>query len=339
MSLSDKIENTIGKLNQENSNNAQGSQQPNAQSAQDNSSVQPKEFNVQPAKKVSKVGSSFSLNLETLRDYVVTIVGFVVALFITFLVIIPQFNKISEHNATYTRAQSQLAEVSEQANYLESLVGLKEELESNVELASQSLPSTEDRVPYVLDQILQIADDSGVIVESLNLSGISEPEEGSTSGLRDVLIQASVSGPINQVSDFFGGLESARTLIDVSSFQVSSEVSPQNQNNTIQRESGEIIFTNTDLIKVSFALKSYLKPESQTTTVNLSALANSPDYGPLFRKLKDMEYYEPREIDVELGRDNPFGVSESTPSATPVDEEDQDTDTETNTVDESSGIE
>lgn len=253
----------------------------------------------------------FSLNLEDIRDYLIVILGFGISIVLVFLLIIPQFEKISVINAKFVQVDSKLQEVTRQSDYLEGLVGLKDELQSKIDIADQVLPSTEDRVPYTLDQLVQIAEESNVSVDSLSLSGISDPDKATEGDVRTVLIQLSVVGSLNNVQDFFYKLENARTIVDISTFQLSHETI----NSEIQGDSDEdTILVETRQVKVNFALRSYLKPEVGNQSVDLTALARTPNYDALFEKLRGMDFYDTNPLEVEFGRENPFDITESTPS-------------------------
>ncbi len=306
MSLSETVEETIEKL------------KPHHQEAQPAPapSVQAEALQTNEASK-----SSFSM--DDLKDYIVIIVCTAICLAAVFLLIIPQYEQISTVSSEYTSVQTELGELTKQGEYLQSLVGLKDELEKKIELAYQALPSNEEKVPYTLDQIVQIADKSGVSVDTLSLSGITDPEQGSADNLRTVMIQLSVTGPHDSIQAFIYSLEKARTIVDVSNFQISN----QETSDTTTTDSGEIITTTTTQEEATMSLRAYLKPEAESENVDLSALANSPNYDKVIEKLNSMDFYETKPTDIEFGRPDPFGVGESTSSAQ---EENQ---TETNQTD------
>ena len=251
-----------------------------------------------------------SLNLADIRDYVIAIACFGISLAAVFLLIIPQFGRISELGSKITSSQNKLSEVTRQSDYLQGLVGLQDELESKIEIADQVLPSTEDRVPYTLDQLVQIAEESGVVVDSLSLSGISEPDTADVDGVRTVLMQLTIVGSLSNVQDFIFNLEQARTVVDVATFQIAHE--SVTVENTLAE--GDEATSVIEQVKANFALRSYLKPEVTQQVVDLSALANSPNYDGLFEKLNEMDFYDTEPLEIEFGRDNPFEIEEATPS-------------------------
>lgn len=314
MNLSEKVEETFEKLKPHTEN-----QPVKAPESLGNDSVEITE------------DKKFSLNLEDIRDYLLVLVCFAIALAAIFLLAIPQFRGISTVSLDYDTSQTRLIELRSQREYLKGLVGLEEELEANIELADQALPSTEDRVPYTLDQIVQITETSRVAVESLSLVGISDVAEGSTDNLRPVSIQLSVGGSEEDILQFLYNLENARTIVNIKNFQLGT------QSVTVITEAGndQTSETSSTIEQQSavLVLESYLKEEAETE-VDLSALANSPSYDALFTKLKGMRYYEPSPLNIELGRDNPFDINESTPSFVPSEESPTE-----ETEDDASGIE
>lgn len=265
------------------------------------------------APNVKEAKPQFSLNLAEIRDYIIAIICFGIALAAVFLLLLPQFGRIAELGTKMTTSQSKLNEVSRQSDYLQGLVGLQDELESKIEIADQALPSTEDRVPYTLDQLVQIAEESNVVVDSLSLSGISEPDTADVDGVRTVLMQLTILGALSDVQSFIFNLEQARTIVDVTTFQIAHETVTIDSDFEEENDEEPSVF-ELEQIKASFALRSYLKPEVTQQVVDLSALANSPNYDGLFEKLNGMTFYDTEPLDIEFGRDNPFEVSESTPS-------------------------
>ncbi len=264
------------------------------------------------AEAMNRESPKFSLHFEDIRDYLIIIIGFGVCIASIFLLVIPQYGQISVISANFSSAQVKLDEVTRQSQYLESLVGLKEELESKIALADQALPATEDRVPYTLDQLVQVADISNVSIESLNLSGISDADSASdepSSGLRTVLMQLSVRGPNSDtILGFFYNLENARTIVNINTIQLVFEVTSVKDQTT--GDTSEV-----EGLKSTFVLESYLKPDTDSQEVDLAALANSPDYNSLFEKLNGMDFYETKPLVIEFGRDNPFNIEEATPEA------------------------
>src|SRR3989344_2246945 len=113
------------------------------------------------------------INISALSSYLIIIICALVSIASLIYLVIPQFQKLSEINSQKEQVETQFNQVKSRADYLDGLNNLQDELDQNIELSKQAIPTSEDEIPYILDQMIQIASESGVEISSLGLGGVS----------------------------------------------------------------------------------------------------------------------------------------------------------------------
>lgn len=221
------------------------------------------------------------------------VIGLFIASFLTvYLLIIPQYNAYKSLGLDLEAERVKLSGVQDRLNYLKSLYDLRDQLEANIQLASQAIPDNKDKIPSVLDQLLQIADVAGVEIQSQSLAGIVVTDDPLKPNM--VKIQMQLSGQKPQLIDFIKIVGENRTIINVENFSI-------NQLSEKVEGSDSVLYSyDLSLILVTYYMEDYESTEeleTQKPFVGLDAV---------IAEIQSMKYYEPRQSDVQIGRDDPF---------------------------------
>lgn len=244
------------------------------------------------------------LILNTIKTYLIVVVGFGISGVAIVAVIMPLFSAVSVVSDNIQKEEIEVEKVRAQAQYLQTLSGLKDQLEGNVETAREAIPLAEDSVPYVLDQIVYMARQSGLEVESLALGQIANAADASKPNV--VRIQLNVTGGYSQMLDLMQKIENSRRIIDMSNVSVSVDTN----------KTGEI--TSGDH-NVSITLVTYFMPDVDTSTLTPDLLGQTQHVDKVLVKLSSMDYYSPDQLqgvpEVEI-----IPLEEIAPEPQPIEE-------------------
>lgn len=245
---------------------------------------------------VESTGASkkFSLNLEAIRDYTILIISFLIVVASIVFLIIPQYGDLSIKQSALVTTETELASITSQREYLENLVGLQDELERNIELAQNALPLDEDEIPYILDQLIQIAEEARVEIDTLSLTGTVDSTGVPRGEPVEIRMQMGINGGYDNIVDFFVRLENARRIVKVNTFQITTRSSTSEDS------------INQDIYNMTFSLIANFMPDISIDTINIESLSRTPRYEGIINYLASKRFYEPQEIDLNFGIGSPF---------------------------------
>ncbi len=258
--------------------------------------------------------STKSLGVATIKDYgsVILILG--IAFLLGFFVIIPQYKAFVANKKTITKLEERSMSVGNHLKYLQKLSDLEGELEENQELSRQAIPNEED-VPFFLNQIINIADISGVDLLNLSFGGISDSSMGKD--LKAINARVGVAGTYDEIVTFLQNLENSRKILYADNIGVtitkdkkvsSKSVSPDTDEEDISAE----IVPTSDTYKLTLSITSYYMPDPDTNNLTIERITSQPNFDEVIEKIKSMKHYEPAEFDIEVGTLNPFTQDEET---------------------------
>ena len=174
-------------------------------------------------------------------------------------------------------------------------------------LLTQAVPD-EDAIPTLMNQIQQIAQATGVIMDTLQFSGRTQASvEGE--GVGTVSLQVAVSGTYGQLERFLETVEGASRLIDVSSVNLGADAARVN---------------------LSLPLTAYYLPVIPFDDVSTAAITlnlTDPAFTEIVTAVQALQYYDtPVDVRTGIGKSDPFsssipspgqGQPETSPSASP----------------------
>lgn len=228
-----------------------------------------------------------SFDLGKVKGFLILIINVGVSTALLFFIGVPQYNRYKTLKEDITRQEQEIAKVSAHLQYLQDLVNLQNRLQENVQVSKQAITEKDD-TPYLQNQLLQMAEISNVEVKSLSLSGITDPKDESSAGT--VKSQMGISGSYGNVMVFFDRLESSRRLITVESFSVS------NKGTTF----------GLGQFDLNLTLGGYFMPDVDASDVTIEQIVAKPRLENVINHLEAFDYYEPRELNIQVGTQNPF---------------------------------
>lgn len=219
--------------------------------------------------------------------FISVIIFFIVAFLTIYLFLIPQYNAYKNLGLKLENQRAALFEVEDRLNYLQSLYELRDKLSSNIQFSIESVPDNKDKIPNVLDQLLQIASLSGVTVESQSLSGIVVVDDPLKPKM--VKIQMQLSGEKQNLIDFTKILGENRTLVDVDNF-------------SLEKREEDVKTSDFDL-KLNL-ITYYLEDIENSNDVE----TQKPFTGleSVLSEIENMKYYQPSKETVRFGKKDPF---------------------------------
>ncbi len=238
-----------------------------------------------PSKKKSFLDK---IDFSAFKVYITILISFAVVVASVMALIIPQYREFGQINSRKSEMASQLKKIKSRADYLQSLYDDRAELEGNIEIATQAIPLSEDEIPFVLDQMIQIARSNNVEIESLSLGG--SPSGDTPGKLVPIKMQMSVTGSYQNIIDYMHGIEGARRLVDMNNLNVSG--------------GGEDPFNSN--YKITTSLTGYYMQSPSLENLTIEEIINKPRLQDVLDKINELEYYDPQEIDIPIGRIDPF---------------------------------
>ena len=227
------------------------------------------------------------------------VIGLVVGCFVVFyLLIIPQYHSYKQYGLDLISAESKLKEVTDRLSYLQSLYDLRDQLVANTTLSIEALPDNKDKIPNVLDQLLQVSEDSGATVVSQSLAGILGSDDPSKPKL--IKIQMELSGNEQKLLGFLNAISTNRTIIDVENFNVDK----------IAKKANEV--DSSDMYNLRLSLVSYYLEDTANQDIpGVEAQRPLTDLEMVLNEIRNMKYYEPRQSIVVIGKEDPFAKTPS----------------------------
>lgn len=222
------------------------------------------------------------------------VIGLVVGCFAVFyLLIIPQYNSYKQFGLDLISEQTKLKDTTDRLSYLQSLYDLRDQLVSNISLSIEALPDNKDKIPNVLDQLLQISEEAGVEIVSQSLAGILSSEDDSKPRL--IKIQMQLTGEEQKLLVFLSAISTNRTIIDVENFNIDRVAKKVDETDSIDKY-------DLKLSLVSY----YLEDTADQDIPALEAQRPITDLEMVLNEIRNMKYYEPRQSEVIIGKEDPF---------------------------------
>lgn len=207
-------------------------------------------------------------------------------------VVLPQGKLLLSLLEERSAAASRLERITAKATKLADLLSQQETLAADLTLVDAALPSSEN-VPQLMNQVQQIATESGVFLKGLNFGLGARGSTAAPAGVSKVFLQVEVWGPYSNLKAFLGSLEGASRLVIAENIKFDLV-------NT--RETGETL--KTVLTLASFYLE-HQKDVALETPVTLDL--SSPKLLRVLEELKELKVYRFRIEPLESGgRLNPF---------------------------------
>ncbi|MFC1700519.1 type 4a pilus biogenesis protein PilO, partial [Patescibacteria group bacterium] len=177
-----------------------------------------------------KKGLSVDINKikEALLNFVVPLVSLVVSVFLIILFVYPTIKSYPEVKAELEQKATLRDTLQKKISNLRKLVDFKEFVEEDSELVSKVLVS-EAEVPKLLDQVHQIATNSGMVVDRLSYSYGGGDQEGAAYNV--VVVSLGTSTNYDQIILFMEFVENAARFVGIPSFRYSSSRTTEGENN------------------------------------------------------------------------------------------------------------
>lgn len=223
------------------------------------------------------------IDIKTFQPFIIVIVNTIVIILTVFALVLPQYTKFQHIRNSYASKNEMLKKVKANAEYLQGLYGLSVELENNILVARDALP-TQDNTPDFLNMLLQIAQNSGVEVKSLSLSGITEPGKKSNVGVVGTSVR--IAAPYDSVLQFLLALENSRRIVNIEDLQVSIA------------DDGTYI--------LSLNISGYYLPEVDKKGLGLDVMSKKRPLENIITKLFQMDEYDAGDVKINIEKISPF---------------------------------
>lgn len=221
------------------------------------------------------------LILNTIKTYVIVVIGFGITGVAVVAVIVPLFGAISSVSNKIVAEETEVEKVRARAEYLQTLSGLKDQLETNIQTAQEAVPMGEDSVPYALDQIVFMAKQSNLEVESLALGQIVNSSEANKPNV--VRMQLNVSGAYVNMIDLLDKIENSRRILDVSSISMNSDQAAEGSAESSKQG-------------VTLTLITYFMPDVDTSQLTPDLLGPVANTDKVLEALGGLTYYSPDQL-------------------------------------------
>ncbi len=184
----------------------------------------------------------------------------VVSLILIFLIVLPQFYKITQVSDEKKTLKQNLDDLDKRIAVLSDYGTQKNLIRDYEELLLYALPA-EKKVPTYMTQVEQMALESGFQVENVSFgvgsSAAASDEKGALpSNAKELVVNATFQGPLENILDFLKICENASRIVFPRTFRSVFEEGDQNEGG---------IYNHT------FGLVSYYLPEADASTTASSA--------------------------------------------------------------------
>ena len=284
------------------------------QNEENNKIISQEEVSNFETKDVEKKGLNIDTTAirEALLNFVFPLISLVVSVVLIVLFVYPTIKDYPEVKAELDQKNILKDTLQKKIGNLKKLVDFKEFVEEDSDLVSKVIVS-EAEVPKLLDQIHQIATNSGMTVDRLSYSYGGGDQTGAS--YNTVIVSLGAETNYEQIVLFMESVEDAARFVSAPSFRYSSSRSAEGDNR----------------LSANFSVESpYLFVQSNAVTdepVNLDV--SSQEFVDFVNMIKGLRYYEFLNIDVEAVEETAeeeitgeaSGVIEGTPEENPPAEE------------------
>lgn len=222
-----------------------------------------------------------------------------------FAVIYPSIKKIPQLQTDINNKTTTRNLLKDKITKLHRYSDFKAVLEENSGLVNRVMP-VEENVPGLLDQVNQIANETGLDLNKLSYSitDIAAREE-QTSGYSTIIVSLGAEGSYNQMVSFMKSIEGASRMVNISNYRFSSN----------GKDEGKLSFT--------FILSApYLDVKSNAVVDDpLTLDITSNDFITFVNKIKGLRYFEQSgdlsKLDIEVTKEDDVTKVENSVESTP----------------------
>lgn len=248
-----------------------------------------------------KKAKDISIDIEKIKkallNFVVPLVASAVTLFLFVIVIYPSLRKLPELKLDLSRKVNMKQTLNTKLQRLNRLVDFKTVVDEDSALVNRVLVS-EEEVPRLLDQVNQIATDSGMSVTRLSYSYGSTGTSDKTQKASYSIVSVSLGADANydQIILLMQSVEKAARFVSIPNFRYSAGTSS----------------TGDRKLTASFSLDSpYLFVQSNAVTDEPIDLdISSQKFVDFINMVKELKYYEFINPNIEVVKEEPEEVTE-----------------------------
>jgi Tfp pilus assembly protein PilO len=150
---------------------------------------------------------------------ILTIVCFAVALSLGFGVLLPKYQRFELSQTGIEKKDIELQYKEEKISQLRTISGELKENQESLSKILTALPTTPS-VPSLFNFLQRTSSETGLVLESIDLSGIVPLEESSE--LKAIQIKLQVVGSYSAFKDFLSALENSARIFEVKSISFSA---------------------------------------------------------------------------------------------------------------------
>lgn len=217
----------------------------------------------------------------------------IAAALVFYMVGYPRYKMLPEKKEELSNLSLKESSLQTKIKKLDTFMDYKDIITENSNLVNFALPS-EAQVPLLLTQVQQIANESGLKINSLSYSASSAKATGEVTDV--VNIQLSVKGTFNETKSFLTTLEKAARIVNISTIRFS----------LVEGTNPESLGTSE--LDINFSLASpFLFVESKAVTEDpITVDINDSKFVTFINKLKGLKIYKTVVDTSNIGKDNPF---------------------------------
>ncbi len=224
---------------------------------------------------------------ETLLNYIVPLVSILLTVLIGLFVLYPSYKSLPDLQTQLDQKRLLKSNLEKKIDNLNRLADFKNVVDEDAALVSKVLVS-DQLIPGLLTQVDKITQEAGLSINRLNYGvGVTTQAGGTATPVtyNYVTVNLGVTGSFEQIKTFLSRLEGAARIIDVDKFRYTLS----------ETDAGNFLGVNFVLVSP------YLFVESTAITdesINLDI--SSPAFVGLINKIKNLNYYDPNEINLEV---------------------------------------
>jgi len=256
-------------------------------------------------KKTKGLGIDAQKIKETLLNFVVPLIAFGVTFALFIIVIHPSYKKLPELKAELTTKANLKQTLSTKIQRLNRLVDFKPVVEEDSALVDRVLVS-EEEVPRLLDQVNQMATDSGMSVTRLSYSygNTTSSDKTEKKAFSSVSVSLGSDANYDQIILLMQSVEKAARFVSVPNFRYSAGTST----------------AGNKVLNASFSLDSpYLFVQSTAVTDEPIELdIASQKFIDFINMIKELKYYEFINPSIEVVKEEPVAESTLTTGTNPA---------------------
>ncbi|OGC51088.1 hypothetical protein A2982_02360 [candidate division WWE3 bacterium RIFCSPLOWO2_01_FULL_39_13] len=327
-------------------------------SAQTGNPVQapPQQANMSAKIKIpKKPKKEFSMFLSYLKTFFVIIIELGIILMVVMFVIIPQYNRYLELPPQLKDKKAERVVIDEQVNYLRNISELGDKLDEYSVLSKQAIPVSDVEIPYYLNQLLYMAEQSNVTVTEQSYIGVEESDseqsvaDASSSDIvelekpdpmapfplgvgdpfeEDIGLQNPIPKTATAASKIAVKMGIEGTYEDLTKFLEMLEKSRRLMNvaaiefslvkkdqNSTDTASAKKEGVEVPAFHLNMSIMGYFLEESDASGLDVKVLISKPVREGIITTLSNMDYYYIEPSDIEVGKINPFEDTTIVPTA------------------------